>query len=170
MNRNQGTSDLPQRPGQRPLTTTTNPHVQLNQQPSDGLPRRKVIDSLSELPVAWADSVISVPGSQALTLPRDAALGPREAFLIDAEFAHLHPAPDYSLHLVLPPAAAEVAIQAGWAGLHPTARLGFVSPGAVMGYAPRNDAEVEIVADLLWEPCAYAIGLNFSGDAYATGA
>jgi hypothetical protein len=29
-------------------------------------------------------------------------VGPLEAFLIDRELPHLHPAPDYSLHAMLP--------------------------------------------------------------------
>jgi hypothetical protein len=38
------------------------------------------------------------------------AVGPPEAFLIDREFAHLHPAPDYSLHAMLPLELAQAAI------------------------------------------------------------
>jgi hypothetical protein len=78
--------------------------------------------------------------------------------MIDTEFAHLHPAPDYSLHLVLPPAAAEAAIQAGWAEQHPFARRGIISPGAVMVYAPRDAHEAEITASLVRMSHAYATG------------
>jgi len=53
--------------------------------------------------------MISVPGALALSLPQDLALGPVAAFMVGTEFAHLHPVPDYSLHLVLPAAAAEAA-------------------------------------------------------------
>ena len=154
---------MPSRPGPRPSTTPSNPHTQLDQQPSDDQPRQRLIGQLTDLPgVAWVGSMISVPGAQALTLPRDLAQGPSDAFMIDTEFAHLHPVPDYSLHLVLPPAAAEAAIEAGWAEQHPIARLGIISPGAVMVYAPRDAHEVDIAAGLVRASYAYATGSELS--------
>ena len=126
-------ADLPHRRGPRPSTTPTNPHTQLDQQPADDGPRQRLIEQLRALPgVVWQSSMISVPGARALTLAAEHARGPSSAFMIGTEFAHLHPAPDHSLHLVLPPAAAEAAIEAGWAELHPIARRGIISPGAVM--------------------------------------
>lgn len=56
--------------------------------------------------------MISVPGAVALTLEPDMALGPQNAFMIGTEFAHLHPVPDYSLHVILPPEFAGSAIEA----------------------------------------------------------
>jgi len=151
--------DMPQRPGPRPSTTPTNPHTQLDQQPSDDQPRQHLIGQLANLPgVVWAASMISVPGARALTLPRGPHQGPPDAFMIGTEFAHLHPAPDHSLHLVLPPAAAEAAIDAGWAEQHPIARLGIISPGAVMVYAPRDAHEADIAAGLVRASHAYATG------------
>jgi hypothetical protein len=47
-------------------------------------------------------SGISVPGARALMLATGEPVGPLEAFLIDRELPHLHPAPDYSLHAMLP--------------------------------------------------------------------
>jgi hypothetical protein len=150
---------MPERPGLRPSTTPTNPHTQLDQQPSDDQPRQRLIGQLADLPgVVWAASKISVPGAQALTLPQGPRRGPPEAFMIDTEFAHLHPAPDHSLHLVLPPAAAEAAIDSGWAEQHPIARLGLISAGAVMVYAPRDAHEADIAADLVRASHAYATG------------
>ncbi|WP_366479144.1 luciferase family protein [Demequina sp.] len=102
--------------------------------------------------------MISVPGALALSLPQDLALGPVAAFMVGTEFAHLHPVPDYSLHLVLPAAAAEAAIDAGWAEQHPIARLGIISPGAVMVYAPRDAHEADIAAGLVRASYAYATG------------
>jgi hypothetical protein len=150
---------MPRRPGPRPTTTPTNPHTQLDQQPGDDRERQRLIAQLADLPgVVWTGSLISVPGARALRLPRGAAQGPPEAFMIDTEFAHLHPAPDYSLHLVLPPAAAAAAIEAGWAEQHPIARLGIISPGAVMVYAPRDANETEIAVGLVRASYAYATG------------
>jgi hypothetical protein len=37
------------------------------------------------------------------------------------EFAHLHPAPDYSLHAMLPTETATDAVEAGWAEPRPVA-------------------------------------------------
>jgi hypothetical protein len=131
--------------------------MQLNQQPSDTKLRQILLDLLSDLSaVIWKPSSISVPGALALTLPPELAVGPKEAFMINAEFAHLHPAPDYSSHLILPLAQAQSAIESGWAEQHPIARLGYISAGAVMVYAPRDEAEVAIVAHLIRESYLYA--------------
>ena len=75
--------------------------------------------------------------------------GPPEAFMIDREFAHLHPAPDHSLHAMLPTDVARAAIDAGWAELHPVARMGLLPPTAVMLYAPRDEAELSVVEQLV---------------------
>jgi hypothetical protein len=113
---------------------------------------------LAALDVVWTESMISVPGAEALTLSRGAVARDPDAFMIGTEFAHLHPAPDHSLHMVLPPKAARAAIEAGWAEQHPMARLGVVSPGAVMVYAPRDAREADIVAKLVATSYAYAGG------------
>jgi hypothetical protein len=42
------------------------------------------------------------------------------------EFAHLHPAPDYSLHAMLPTETATDAVEAGWAEPHPVALRGLI--------------------------------------------
>lgn len=149
---------LPQRAGPRPSTTPTNPHMQLDQQPSDAAPRRRLRELLAELPVIWQESTISVPGAEALVLPADGARGPARAFMIDTEFAHLHPDPDQSLHMVLPDDIAEAAIEAGWAEQHPVARRGWIPAGAVMVYAPRSEAEADVVASLVKAAYAYASG------------
>ena len=151
-------SDLPPRRGPRPTTTPTNPHTQLDQQPGDHYPRQRLMAELAALDVVWTESMISVPGAEALTLSRDAVARDPDAFMIGTEFAHLHPAPDHSLHMVLPPKAARAAIEAGWAERHPMARLGVVSPGAVMVYAPRDAREADIVAKLVATSYAYAGG------------
>lgn len=150
--------DLTFRRGPRPRTTPSNPHIQLDQQPSDDKPRQRLLDLLVELPVIWRPTMISVPGAVALTLEPDMALGPQTAFMIGTEFAHLHPVPDYSLHVILPPEFAASAIEAGWAEQHPIARLGYISSGAVMIYAPRDEDEVTVVAGLVRTSYRYASG------------
>jgi hypothetical protein len=78
--------------------------------------------------------------------------------MIGREFAHLHPLPDGSLHVALPPGVASQAIERGWAEVHPVARLGLVPENVVMIYAPRDDAEAEIVLDLVRSALAFAGG------------
>lgn len=152
-------SQLPVRSGSRPTTTPTNPHTQLDQQPADASPRRALEATLADLPgVRWGPSGISVPGAVALLLDPAVAGGPPAAFLVPGEFAHLHPDPDHSLHVALPSALAEQAVRAGWAEQHPVARRGLIPEGSVMLYAPRDDAEVDVVAGLVRASWAYASG------------
>jgi len=148
---------LPRRDGPRPRTTPTNPHTQLDQQPADAA----VIDELARrvfsLPgVVEQPSRISVPGARALTLASDEPIGPPEAFLVDREFAHLHPSPDRSLHAMLPLDLAEEAIDRGWAEIHPVAERGVIPRNAVMLYAPRDDAELAVVEELVQASHAFA--------------
>jgi hypothetical protein len=105
-------------------------------------------------------SAISVPGARALWLADPAAGGPADAFLVGREFAHLHPSPDLSLHMMLPPPLAEEAIAAGWAEVHPVARLGLIPGNAVMVYAPRDDGELEVAERLVRASHEYAGGAS----------
>jgi hypothetical protein len=119
---------LPKRSGSRPRTTPTNPHTQLEQNPQpemvDELARRVfALPGVEERP-----SAISVPGARALWLREGLPTGPPEAFMIGREFAHIHPIPDGSLHVALPPEVAHKAIGRGRAtlrgphGLHTSER------------------------------------------------
>jgi Luciferase len=148
---------LPPRPGDRPRTTPTNPHTQLDQQPTD----LRWVDELAErvfaLPgVEEQPSRISVPGARALILARGEPQGPPEAFLIEREFAHLHPSPDHSLHAMLPLETAREAIEAGWAESHPVALRGQIPQTAVMLYAPRDEAELDVIETLVRASHAFA--------------
>lgn len=148
---------LPTREGDRPRTTPSNPHTQLDQQPTD--PR--VVEELARrafaLPgVVEEPSGISVPGARALVLADGEPTGPSEAFLIGREFAHLHPSPDHSLHAMLPLNVADAAIDAGWAESHPVALRGLIPRTAVMLYAPRDDAELEVIETLVKASHDYA--------------
>jgi hypothetical protein len=150
---------LARRAGPRPRTTTTNPHSQLDQ-----LPPREVIDDLvSRLRqmsgVLIGGSLRAPPGTIGFHLPEDGARGPFEAFLLAREFAHVHPDPDGSLHLTLPPGLREAAIAGGWAEPHPLAGRPTVSPQIVMVYAPRDEAEIELVRTLVEASRRYAAGL-----------
>ena len=150
-------SSLPIRAGDRPRTTPTNPHTQLDQQPTDSRWIEELARRVFELPgVVEEPSRISVPGARALVLGRDEAIGPPEAFLIGREFAHLHPAPDRSLHAMLPTETVTEAVAAGWAEPHPVALRGLIPPTAVMLYAPRDEAELDVIERLVRASHAFA--------------
>ena len=150
---------LPKRSGYRPRTTPTNPHSQLEQNPE-----REVVEELARRVLALPNveerpSAISVPGARALWLREEVPDGPPEAFVIEREFAHIHPMPDGSLHAALPPEVAREAIRKGWAEQHPVARMGYIPQNVVMIYAPRDSQEIEVVAGLVVDAYRYASGV-----------
>ena len=149
---------LPARAGERPRTTPTNPHTQLDQQPTDLRSFEELAARVFALPgVVEEPSRISVPGARALVLAPGEAAGPPEAFLIDREFAHLHPAPDHSLHAMLPTRDGHRgSVAAGWAEPHPVARMGLIPSTAVMLYAPRDEAELDVIERLVRASHAFA--------------
>lgn len=151
-------SKLPPRPGPRPRTTPTNPHQQLDQHaPAPVI--ETLVQRLGALPgTIQRPSAISVPGARAFWLPQQDAQGPREAFMIGTEFAHVHPLPDGSLHVALPPPLARQAIEAGWAEEHPVARMGLIPANVCMVYAPRDAGEVDTVVELVTAAYHYARG------------
>ncbi len=143
-------TELPQRRGERPTTTSTFPHSQLDQQPDDPtvhdeLARR----ALSLEGVVERESIISVPGARALVVADRCSVGPDAAFIRGREFAHFHPDPDWSLHLALPDPVADVAIDRGWAELHLIARTEELPGSVVLVYAPRDADEAAAVWALL---------------------
>ena len=101
-------------------------------------------------------SSISVAGARALVLAPGEPIGPQQAFLIGREFAHLHPAPDHSLHAMLPTETVTEAVAAGWAEPHPGALRGLMPPTAVMLYAPRDEAELDVIEGLVRASHAFA--------------
>jgi hypothetical protein len=150
-------SSFPTRAGDRPRTTPTNPHVQLDQQPIELRWIAELARRVFALPgVLEEPSRISVPGARALVLGPREPTGPPEAFLIDREFAHLHPAPDHSLHAMLPTETATEAVATGWAEPHPVALRGLIPPTAVMLYAPRDGAELDVIERLVRISHAFA--------------
>ena len=153
------TPTFPVRRGPRPATSLGMPHQQLDQQPTDSAPREALARRVFALPgVVEERSGVSVPGARALVLEPGAAAGPESSFMVGREFAHLHPAPDQSLHLVLPRDVATAAIGAGWAEPHPLAARMQGPSIAVMVFAPRNDDEVDVIAGLIETSHRYATG------------
>jgi phospholipase/carboxylesterase len=93
-------------------------------------------------------SHVSVPRARAFHLP--GCKYPADAgFMIEREFAHLHPPTDGSLHMSLPPAMVDQVIENGWAEYHPLAGKHGLPRNIVMVYGPRDESELEIVAALV---------------------
>jgi hypothetical protein len=158
-------TQLPRRRGGRPQTTSQFPHSQLDQQPDDAALLADLADRALGLDgVLERPSIISVPGARGLFLTEGRSAGPKVAFIRGREFAHFHPGPDWSLHLVLPDSTAELAIERGWAELHLIARTSALPGSVVMVYAPRDAGEAEAVWTLLQVSHAFASGAFGPGD------
>jgi hypothetical protein len=143
--------------GAKPRTTSTNPHTQLDQNAPVDL-QEAVFAHVSSLPgVRVGASHVSVPGARAFHL--DGATNSKsDAFMVEREFAHLHPASDGSLHVALPPEHVELAISNGWAEYHPLAGRYGLPANIVMIYGPRDDDEFATVTELLDLSYRYASG------------
>jgi hypothetical protein len=151
--------DLPSRAGPAPQTTRHNP-----QQQTDQISDRAAYETFRDVITNWpgvikAPSLRAPPGTIGLFLAPEDAKGPDEAFLLSTEFAHLHPLPDGSLHMVLPPEAHTSAVKAGWGIPHPMAGMPSVSPQTILIYAPRDAAEREVVMTLVASAERFARGL-----------
>jgi phospholipase/carboxylesterase len=141
---------LPQRSGPRPRTTTAIPHSQLDQQPDDPRHIEAVLAEATAWPLVQAQpSAISVEGSRALAVEPGARTGPAEAFMAGQEFCHVHAQGDLSLHATLPVPLAIAAERAGWAEPHFLVRAGQAPPTVVLLYAPRDEAEGDVILRLV---------------------
>ncbi|MFI7708864.1 luciferase family protein [Nonomuraea sp. NPDC049480] len=150
--------ELPARSGKRPTTGPEIPHQQLDQTAPAKL-QEELWQRMAGLDgVRTGRSGISLPQTRALHLDPARALGPREAFMVGDEFAHLHGASDGSLHVALPPDVVAQAIETGWAEFHPLARRGMIPATHVMVYGPRDEAELETVWHLVEISYAFACG------------
>jgi phospholipase/carboxylesterase len=160
---------LPLRRGNPPTTSSTLPHRQLDQQPTDPAIRAALAEFAFALPgVREQPSVVSVEGARALVLDGRGPVRRPEAFFAGTEFAHLHPPPDGSLHLTLPVADAQAAIEAGWAEPHYLVATGQLPPTVVLVYAPRDRAELDVAETLLRASCRFALSATAAGPASLT--
>ncbi len=154
-------SRLRQRPGPRPRTRTELPHSQLDQQPGDSRYADTILaEALTWPSVLGRPSQISVEGGRALTLDGRSPGGPAEAFLIGREFCHVHAQGDHSLHATLPLPLASEAERAGWAEPHFLVHTGQAPATVVMLYAPRDEAERDVVLQLVRASYAFALALD----------
>lgn len=150
---------LPERVGDPPEVSVTTPQQQESQNSPAELQEALYVRLAALDAVGTAPSRISVPGARAFLLDRAAARGPDDAYILPdvGEFAHLHPEYDGSLHLVLPAAQAYDALAKGWAVAHPLAGIR-LTPGMVMVFGPRDDAELDIVTGIVAASHAHATG------------
>jgi hypothetical protein len=149
---------FPRREGTKPDTTTWEPHQQINQHADPSIWDELHQRCFSLPNVSEIESKISVPGARALWLDESVTGGPEEAFILEREFAHIHPRPDASLHLHLPLELSVYAISGGWAELHTVSWLGLAHAGTVMLFAPRDEEELEVIWALVQESYRYACG------------
>jgi hypothetical protein len=134
------------------------PHTQLSQNAGTDLQEQLFARIAALDGVVVGQSHVSVPGARAFHLGSDHAAGPPEAFMVGTEFAHLHPAYDGSLHLILPEKAAREVIAKGWGEFHPLVAQGVMPPTNIMVFGPRDDAEIEVVEQIVRAAYANARG------------
>ncbi|MGA9692609.1 MAG: phospholipase [Pseudonocardiaceae bacterium] len=153
---------LPVRHGDAPEVSVTTPQQQQSQN-SPAESQEALFSKIAELDdVVTAPSAVSVPGARAFLLPpRDLPPGDGQcdAFIAAevGEFAHLHPAHDGSLHLVLPIPLAYDAVIQGWGVAHPLAGIR-LPPGTVMIFGPRDAPELDIVTAIVHASHSQAAG------------
>ena len=150
------TTDLTDRPGSRPETSTTGPHRQLSERTTPELWGRLIFEAMTIDQVSEGRSAVSMADSRALLLlelAREhgewslATSGPLEP-------AHVHGVTDTSVHLCLPVERAREVCATGWGEPHPYADY----ETQVMGYAPRDADEMDVVLGLIRESVAFAVG------------
>lgn len=143
--------DLAQRSGRRPVVVGPRPHGQRSQNAPPQL-QQAIYERALALPwVRPGPSGVSVPGARAFLLDDQAPTGPPEAFQTGREFAHLHPPQDGSLHMTLPRALRDLVFARGWGEPHPLS-------GTPLIFGPRDEAELEVVWQLLVGSCRFATG------------
>ena len=150
--------ELSPRAGQRPDTTPCAPHEQISQNPDRDTHLAFKARAFDFPFVERRHSIISVPGAEALWLPHEHAHGCTESFMVGNEFAHVHPAYDGSMHLMLPIECTGELFAKGWGEPHPMAETGMIPKTAVMVFAPRNEGEIETALKILATSYAFARG------------
>lgn len=140
---------LPPRAGARPDVTWQIPQTQVSDTAPVELQERLFTRIAALEGISTGPSAISVPGARGFFVPVPAS-APADAYLVPSagEFAHVHPDPDGSLHLALSLPLAREAIEKGWAQAHPFASVR-LTPGMVLLYGPRDEAELEVVGSIV---------------------
>lgn len=135
---------LPRRRGERPVSHYGLPHRQLDQVPSAEVYARTVERFLAMDGARRGESLISVPGAQALFLPAGAPCNPAHC-MPGREFAHIHPPSDGGFHVILESEDCAHVLEQGWGELHPLAAAGKIQPTTLLIYAARDEVEIDVV-------------------------
>lgn len=155
--------DLPPRAGDRPRTTSSAPHTQLDQNAPTDLQDRLREHALSLPGVRSGRSKVSVPGAIAFFLDQPTRT-PDLPDLFDGEWGHIHPAHDGSLHLNVPTPVAEKLIELGWAEYHYVVTQGWAPPVVIMLYGPRDEKELDIARAIVETAYVAAGGEQHAAD------
>ena len=157
--------DLPTRRGKRPITIRGPLHVQCGGHGNEG-----VLRQLVQQVIAWPDIEaeplpIDAADLVSLKLAEDFATDDPSAFIIGSEFGRiLFGAP--TIYLALPLTSAHCAIVRGWAEPHFSGSFGFVPPGVMVVYTPRDEQEAAVCLSLFWISYNFALTAgrrNFAG-------
>ena len=149
---------LPQREGAPPKIGETIPQLQFSDLSPEDI-RGKLWDwafnSFDD--VTEQDTRISVPTTRAMWLDEKVPVAHDDAFMPppgSREFCHMHL--DGSIHAVVDNAVEDEIIDKGWGKRHPL----YTSHGVkeVIVYAPRNEAEIEVLKSVVVKSYEYATG------------
>lgn len=147
-------TELPFRAGDRPETSKEGPHSQRTQNASPAIWGQLVAKAFAIRGVVQGHSRVSMADSMAgllADLPQEhgpwslATDGPVEVF-------HIHGVKDTSIHAVLPPSRSHKVVEKGWGEPHTYADF----DTQIMIYAPRDLAELDVIAGLLAESADFA--------------
>lgn len=149
---------LPPRSGNAPKIGETIPQLQFSDLSPDNV-RTKLWDwAFSNFEdVSEEDTRISVPTSRAMWLDSAVPAAHDDAFMPPSgsrEFCHMHL--DGSIHAVVASEVEDEIIGKQWGKRHPLYHSHGVKE--VIVYAPRDDAEIEVLKSVIKESYAYATG------------
>ncbi|KAH9865573.1 hypothetical protein J1614_009158 [Plenodomus biglobosus] len=159
---------LPRRLGEQPVVRGIAPQRQQTQK-SDGKAYARLVEKIKGLAADSKNQLVERTScfekhSSGLftTVPITRTCG--------GEICHAHPS-DGSMHMTMHPADANLIMRKGWGERHPLARGGwcrrFVPREFMLVYAPRDEAEVDIVSRIIAAGVWWASGIDVNG--YAEG-
>lgn len=150
--------NIKKRSGERPLTASIPPHLQLSDHSPPNIQTHMSNWALIALPettegIRHEPTRISVPSTRALWLEEDVEAD-ESGFMPpqgNREFAHLHA--DGSWHINVEESLAEYIIDMNWGERHPRFDEGVLE---ILVYAPRNLEEADLIKSLVLESIRYA--------------
>ena len=145
------------REGPRPITRGIAPHRQVEQKASKAL-FEKLAARIERLPSTSEGLILGTSCFEKHGTGLFSTLPAKQT--CKGEVCHAH-ASDGSMHITLHPADAKILLEAGRGERHPLSRGGwferFVPGGFVMVYAPRDEAEIDIVMEFV-KAAAWFVG------------